>query len=115
MKVSDYENYHEIKEHYNNTFSYNTYPCCIPYDFQSVPLHWHNEMELIYIKKGTALITIDMNNYILDAVLQLFFRVVFMGFFPMENQTIRVLILSLILNTKILFLISECYIQNSLI
>ena len=67
MKVSDYEDYHEIKEHYNNTFSYNTYPCCRPYDFQSVPLHWHNEMELIYIKKGTALITIDMNNYILDA------------------------------------------------
>ncbi len=67
MNISEYENYHEIKEHYSNSFSYNTYPCSIPYDFSSVPLHWHNEMELIYVKKGTAVITIDMNDYTLKS------------------------------------------------
>ena len=28
-----------------------TYPCSIPLDFSRVPLHWHDEMEIIYIKK----------------------------------------------------------------
>lgn len=67
MNISDYENYHEIKDHYNNSFSYNTYPCSIPYDFPAVPIHWHNEMELIYIKKGIAVITIDMKDYTLQS------------------------------------------------
>ena len=56
-----YETLHEIKSHYNTDFSYNTYPCTIPQDFTEVPLHWHNEMELIYIKKGKGIVSIDLN------------------------------------------------------
>ncbi len=56
-----YETLHEIKSHYNTDFSYNTYPCTIPQDFTEVPLHWHNEMELIYIKKGNGIVSIDLN------------------------------------------------------
>ncbi len=56
-----YETLHETKSHYNTDFSYNTYPCTIPQDFTEVPLHWHNEMELIYIKKGNGIVSIDLN------------------------------------------------------
>lgn len=61
MQESLYETLHEIKSHYNTDFSYNTYPCTIPQDFTEVPLHWHNEMELIYIKKGNGIVSIDLN------------------------------------------------------
>ena len=61
MPDSLYETLHETKSHYNTDFSYNTYPCTIPQDFTEVPLHWHNEMELIYIKKGNGIVSIDLN------------------------------------------------------
>jgi len=64
MPDSLYETLHETKSHYNTDFSYNTYPCTIPQDFAVVPLHWHNEMELIYIKEGKGLINIDLNQYL---------------------------------------------------
>lgn len=67
MNTLEYENYHEVKDHYENEFSYNTYPCTIPLDFPQVPLHWHNEMELIYVKKGSARISINMQDYIVRA------------------------------------------------
>ena len=63
MNILEYENYQEIKSHYKSNFSYNTYLCSIPLDFPSVPLHWHNEMELIYMKKGTGLISVDLQDY----------------------------------------------------
>ena len=52
MNILEYENYHEDKTHVELTFPYNTYLCSIPLDFSGVPLHWHDDMELIYIKKG---------------------------------------------------------------
>lgn len=67
MNTFDYENYHEVKDHYENEFSYNTYPCTIPLDFSIVPLHWHSEMELIYVKKGSASISIDLQDYVVNA------------------------------------------------
>ena len=45
-------------------FPYITYPCSIPLDFSRVPLHWHDEMEIIYIKKGTGAITVDFKSYV---------------------------------------------------
>lgn len=44
--------YQETKQHGSRLFPFNIYPCTIPLDFPAVPLHWHKEMELIYIKKG---------------------------------------------------------------
>ena len=52
MNIIEYENYQEKKERGHSDFPYITYPCSIPLDFSKVPLHWHDEMELIYIKKG---------------------------------------------------------------
>lgn len=42
----------ETKEHGSALFPFNIYPCTIPEDFPSVPLHWHKNMELIFVKKG---------------------------------------------------------------
>ena len=63
MNILEYENYHEEKSHGDLVFPYNTYLCSIPLDFPSVPLHWHDEMELIYIKKGQGVVTVDFRPY----------------------------------------------------
>ena len=54
MQIPEYENYHETKSHSTPDFPYNAYICSIPLDFEKVPLHWHDEVEIIYIKKGRA-------------------------------------------------------------
>lgn len=59
MKISEYENYHEKINRHDPSFPYQTYPCSIPQDFEQVPLHWHEEMEMIYIKKGQGIIMVD--------------------------------------------------------
>ena len=63
MNILEYENYHENKKHVEETFPYNTLLCSIPLDFQRVPLHWHDEMEIIYIKKGHGYVTVDFQQY----------------------------------------------------
>lgn len=67
MNILEYENYQEKKAHGNHLFPYNTYLCSIPLDFSQVPLHWHDEIELIYIKKGRGIITVDFKQYIVSA------------------------------------------------
>lgn len=67
MNILEYENYQEKKSHGNPLFPYNTYLCSIPLDFTQVPLHWHDEMELIYIKKGCGIITVDFTPYTVSA------------------------------------------------
>jgi AraC-like DNA-binding protein len=63
MNILEYENYHEQKTHGEIVFPYNTYLCSIPLDFKEVPLHWHDELELIYVKKGQGLVTVDFRPY----------------------------------------------------
>lgn len=63
MNILEYENYHESTPHGDMVFPYNTYLCSIPLDFPMVPLHWHSEIEIIYIKKGAGLITVDFRPY----------------------------------------------------
>lgn len=62
MNLQKYEDYQEKKAHFDDAFLYNTYLCCIPQDFLSVPLHWHEEMEIIYIKKGSGYVSIDLSS-----------------------------------------------------
>lgn len=59
MNLNEYQNYHETKEHTTTEFPYNTYLCSIPLDFSHVPIHWHSELELIVIKKGRGLVSVD--------------------------------------------------------
>lgn len=63
MNILEYENYQEKKSHAKAEFPYNIYPCTIPLDFPQVPLHWHDEMEIIYVKKGQGIITVDLHPY----------------------------------------------------
>lgn len=63
MNILEYENYQEISSHVDVSFPYNILPCAIPVDFHKVPLHWHDEMEIIYIKKGHGYVTVDFHQY----------------------------------------------------
>lgn len=63
MNITDYETYQETKSHSSPQFPCNTYLCSIPLDFYEVPIHWHNEAEIIIIKKGDGLISVDLTLY----------------------------------------------------
>lgn len=63
MDMHQYELYHENKKHTPLDFPYNTYLCSIPLDFKSVKVHWHDEVEIIVIKKGEGIICIDLAPY----------------------------------------------------
>ncbi|EOT24518.1 hypothetical protein C805_02730 [Eubacterium sp. 14-2] len=60
MNILEYENTQETKSHGQDNFPFNIYLCSIPLDFSMVPLHWHNDMEIIYIKKGQGQVTLDL-------------------------------------------------------
>lgn len=61
MQIKEYQNYHETQKHTSDDFPFNIYPCSIPRDFIQVSLHWHNEMELVVIKKGTGLVSVNLH------------------------------------------------------
>lgn len=54
---------HENKVHFQDDFPYNTYICSIPLDFSNVPVHWHREFEIIAIKKGSGIVTVNFQKY----------------------------------------------------
>lgn len=58
LNIDSYQAIRENATHFEGLFPYNTYLCSIPYDFASVPLHWHEDTEFIYIKKGTGIVHI---------------------------------------------------------
>ena len=45
---------HEAKIHGQNKFSFSIYHSLVPCCLTSFPLHWHDEIEITYIKKGCA-------------------------------------------------------------
>ena len=55
--------YQETKKHGSRLFPFNIYPCTIPLDFPAVLVHWHREMELIYVKKGRGRIQMGMQEF----------------------------------------------------
>ena len=67
MQGGNYENYHENKSHTSAGFPYNTYLCTIPQDFESVALHWHDDAEIIYIKRGRGIVSVDLEDIRVEA------------------------------------------------
>lgn len=67
MNIIQYESYQEKRISDKSDFPYLTYPCSIPLDFLKVPLHWHDEMEFIYIKKGTGTVSVDFTAHTVAA------------------------------------------------
>lgn len=63
MELIEYAQYKETRLHEQPGFAYNTYLCTIPRDFPRVTLHWHDQMELIYIKKGRGTVFVDLVPY----------------------------------------------------
>lgn len=63
MNLENYAQYKETKIHEQPGFSYNTYLCTIPDDFEKVGLHWHDQIELIYIKKGRGIVSVDLTSH----------------------------------------------------
>lgn len=63
MNMNEYQSLNEKKKHWSDNFPYNTYLCSIPLDFPSVPLHWHDECEFIYIKKGMGRVYVGGKEY----------------------------------------------------
>ena len=58
MNLEEYSQYKETLLHEQPGFAYNTYLCTIPQDFPRVDLHWHEQMEIIYVKKGSGAVTV---------------------------------------------------------
>ncbi len=67
MELEEYTQYHETKLHEQLGFSYNTYLCTIPQDFDRVGLHWHEQMEIIYIKKGSGTVSVSLTPFHVEA------------------------------------------------
>lgn len=63
MNILEYENTQEIKSHGLADFPFNIYLCSIPLDFSLVPPHWHNDMEIIYVKKGKGQVIVDLEPF----------------------------------------------------
>lgn len=63
MNINEYQQLLEDKVHTDDSFPYNTYLCTIPLDFSCVPTHWHDEIELIIIKKGQGFVHVDLIGY----------------------------------------------------
>lgn len=54
---------HETKTHGMLTFPYTAYNGNLPEYLPSVPLHWHDEMEFIYVTGGSGIVTISSVPY----------------------------------------------------
>ena len=67
MDLTEFQKYRENKVHTDSSFPYNTYLCSIPLDFPCVPHHWHEEMELIVIQKGSGVVHVDFSRYVVEA------------------------------------------------
>lgn len=67
MDIAEFQRYKENKVHTDSSFPYNTYLCSIPLDFPCVPYHWHDETELIVIQKGSGVVHVDFNRYVVSA------------------------------------------------
>lgn len=63
MNILEYESYLENKKHGEILFPYDVYEGAIPAYFSHVPLHWHEEVEILYIKKGQGTVTVDLTQY----------------------------------------------------
>ncbi len=60
---TDYERFRERKLHERPGFAYVTYLCTIPLDFDRVPEHWHDQMEVIYVKAGRGVVSLDFERH----------------------------------------------------
>lgn len=63
MTVSEYMPLKENKNHEHDGFPFVRYDCYIPQIFSFYPMHWHQEMELIYVLEGQGIVGVNLENY----------------------------------------------------
>lgn len=59
MENNTYKTLQETKSHGKPDFHFNIYPCTIPMDFPEVSVHWHDDIELISVRKGKGIVDLD--------------------------------------------------------
>lgn len=57
------ETMHETKTHGTQAFPYAVYKGNIPDYIKSFPLHWHDELEIIYVESGRGTVTVGSKRY----------------------------------------------------
>lgn len=68
LRLEEYDKYREKKSHGDADFPFSIYdPCVIPDMFPEVMTHWHEEMEIIYIKEGIGIVSVNLESYKLQA------------------------------------------------
>lgn len=55
--------YHETKTHGKIEFPFTVYNGKIPEYIHAFPLHWHDEMEIIYVDDGQGIVTVQSSRY----------------------------------------------------
>lgn len=55
--------FHETKTHGKIEFPFTVYNGKIPEYIHAFPLHWHDEMEIIYIEDGQGIVTVQSSRY----------------------------------------------------
>lgn len=55
--------FHETKTHGKIEFPYTVYNGRIPQFIHSFPLHWHDEMEIIFVEDGQGIVTVQSSRY----------------------------------------------------
>lgn len=66
MYAQNHHHYKEKRKHGNIQFPFAIYKCLIPDFFTSYPIHWHPEMEIIYVEEGICRVTINLKTYCLE-------------------------------------------------
>ncbi len=93
---TNYETLQETKEHGRPDFLFNIYPCTIPLDFPEVGVHWHDDIELISIRKGEGTVELDFKPYSVSTGDLVFVRpgqlhaIRFSGDAPLEYENILI-------------------------
>jgi len=54
--------WHEVKQHGDLSFPFTVYKVEVPNYLSAYPLHWHDEMELIFVKSGQGTVTVESHN-----------------------------------------------------
>ena len=53
----------EPVQHGSAMFPLEYYPCVFPLGTGSLPVHWHEEFEITYVRKGSCTYQIDLQSY----------------------------------------------------
>lgn len=67
VDYNEYIQYRETTLHEQPGFAYNTYLCTIPLDFDRVALHWHDQMEIVYVKRGSGTVSVGFERHPVQA------------------------------------------------